>query len=77
MNVRNAFSRQNGSMLNTRSRSRSTRRRNRANASPKQTWFKSGGATPDYDLRDVVAARFMSMNQAHDRIRMKLLAAGR
>ena len=78
MNVRNAFSRQNVGTLNTRSRPRSTRRRNRSNASPgktwlKKTWLKSGGATPDYDLREVVAQRFMSMNQAHDRIRMKLL----
>jgi hypothetical protein len=74
MNVRNAFSRQNGGTLNTRQRSRSTRRRNRSNTSPRKAWLKSEGATPDDDLREVVAQRFMSMNQAHDRIRMKLLA---
>jgi hypothetical protein len=74
MNVRSAFSRQNVHTLNTRSRPRSTRRRNRSNALPGKTGLKSGGSTPDYDLREVVAARFMSMNQAHDRIRMKLLA---
>ena len=74
MNVRSAFSRQNVSTLNIRQRSRSTRRRNRSNASPRKTWLKSGGRTLDYDLREVVAQRFMSMNQAHDRIRMKLLA---
>lgn len=74
MNVRNAFSRQNVGTLNTRQRSRSTRRRNRSKASPRKTWLKSGGGTLDYDLREVVAQRFMSMNQAHDRIRMKLLA---
>ena len=73
MNVRNAFSRRSSVSLNARSRSRSTRRR-KSNPAPEKIWFKSGGATPDYDLREIVAQRFMSMNQAHDRIRMKLLA---
>jgi hypothetical protein len=72
MNVRNALSRRSSVSLNARSRSRSTRRRNASNTTAAR--FKSGGATPDYDLREVVAQRFMNMNQAHDRIRMKLLA---
>jgi hypothetical protein len=79
MNVRHAFSRQNSGTFNTRSRSRSARprstRRNASNASQRKTLLKSGGATPDYDLREVVAQRFMSMNQAHDRIRTELLAS--
>lgn len=74
MNYHNAVSRYQGGTVKTRSRSRSTRRRNAANADPGKTWFKSGGATPDDDLREVVAQRFMNMNQDHDRIRMKLLA---
>ncbi len=78
MNVRNVFSRHDSVTLNGRSRSRSTRprstHRNASNASPRKTWLKSGGAAPDYDLQEVVAQRFMSMNEAHDRIRMKLLA---
>lgn len=79
MNVRKAYSRQNSGTFNARSRSRSTRprstRRNASNASPRETWLRSGGATPDYELREVVAQRFMSMNQAHDRIRSELLAS--
>jgi hypothetical protein len=79
MHVRNAFSRQNSGTLNARSRSRSTRprstRRNASNASQRKTWPKSGGATPDYDLQEVVAQRFMIMNQTHDRIRTELLAS--
>jgi hypothetical protein len=75
MNVRNAFSRRSSVTLNTRARSRSTRRRKASSASPGKSWFKSGGATPDYDLREVVAQRFMSMNEAHDRIRNELLAS--
>jgi hypothetical protein len=74
MNVRNASSRRSIVSLNARSRSRSTRRRNASSASQKKTWFESGGATPDDDRREIVAQRFMSMNQAHDRIRMRLLA---
>lgn len=77
MNASNAFSRQNSGTFNSRPRSRTTRRRNASNASQRKTWFKNGAATPDYDLREVVAQRFMSMNQAHDRIRTKLLATGR
>jgi hypothetical protein len=74
MNVRNAVSRYHSGTLKSRSRSRLTRRRSASNASAEKAWFKSSGATSDYDLREVVAQRFMSMNQAHDRIRMKLLA---
>ena len=76
MNLRNAFSHDRSSILNVRSRARTPRKR-KASASQRQTWFKSGGASPDYDLREVVAQRFMSMNEAHDRIRTKLLATGR
>ena len=76
MNVRNAFSRTHGAALRTRARSRSTLRQNAAKPPPEKTWFKNEGATTDYDLREVVAQRFMSMNQAHDRIRTRLLATG-
>lgn len=75
MNVRNAFSRQNSGTFDARSRSRSTRRRHAANASRRKAGLQSGGATPDYDLREVVAQRFMSMNEAHDRIRNELLTS--
>lgn len=79
MNVRNAFSRHRSVNVNARSRSRSTRPRstrgNGSNASQRKTLRKSGGATPDYDLRELVAQRFMSMNEAHDRIRNELLAS--
>jgi hypothetical protein len=81
MNVRHALSRQNSVPLNARSRSRSTRprsaRRDASNASRRKAWLQSGGGTPDYDLREVVAQRFMSMSEAHDRIRTKLLRTGR
>jgi hypothetical protein len=76
MNVRNAFSRARSGALNPRSRARTPRKRN-ASASQRKTWFTTGGATPDYKLREVVAERFMSMSEAHDRIRTKLLATGR
>jgi hypothetical protein len=77
MNVRNAFSRDRSGALNARSRSRKTRERKGSSASRKKTWFTTGGATPDYNLREVVAQRFMSMSEAHDHIRTKLLATGR
>ena len=78
MNVRNALSRRNSVFLHARSRSRLTRRRTASRDSQKTSdWFKSGGATPDYDLREVVAQRFMSMSKEHDRIRTKLLGSGR
>ena len=74
MNVRNAFSRDN-SALNTHARVRRTRRRNVPRTSPKKSWVTSVDVTPDHELREVVAQRFMSMNEAHDRIRTKLLAS--
>jgi len=80
MNVHNAFSRDNSFVLNARSRVRRTRRRNGRvvrGTLPGKTWFTSTDVTPDHELREVVAQRFMNMNEAHDRIRMKLLAAGR
>lgn len=77
MNVRHAFSRANSSALNTRSRIRLTRRHNVRGRSPKKTWVPRADVTPDHELREVVAQRFMSMSEAHDLIRMKLLAAGR
>jgi hypothetical protein len=77
MNMRHALSRNNSAALNARSRVRTTRRRNAGNASQPKDWFTSGGATPDYDPREVVAQRFMSMNEAHDRIRTELLARSR
>jgi hypothetical protein len=81
MNVRNAFSRPSSVTLHARARSRSARprstRRNASDAWQRKPWFKSGGATPDYDLREVVAQRFMSMSEAHDRIRTELLANSR
>lgn len=77
MNIRNAFSRENSANFNARSRARTTRRRNASNPSRRKNWFTSAEAMPDHDLREVVAQRFMSMNEAHDRIRTKLLATGR
>jgi hypothetical protein len=76
MNVRNAFSHARSSTLNVRSRARIPRKR-KASASQRKTWFTTGGATPDYNLREVVAERFMNMSEAHDRIRTKLLATSR
>jgi hypothetical protein len=73
----NAFAREKSGTLNARLRARTPRKRRGSAASPRKTWFKSGGASPDYDLREVVAQRFMSMNEAHDRIRTKLLASSR
>jgi len=77
MNVRSAFSRQNVHAVNTRSRPRKRRERKSSTTSQRKTWFTTGDATPDYHLREVVAERFMSMSDAHDRIRTKLLAIDR
>jgi len=77
MNVRNAFAREKSGALNLRSRSRTPRKRKESAASQKKTWLPTGGATPDYNLREVVAERFMRMSETHDRIRTKLLATGR
>ncbi len=75
MNVRNVFSNSNGVTLSPRSSIRTRRQRNTSSAAPTRTWFPSANATPDSELREVVAQRFMSMNEAHDRIRTKLLAS--
>jgi hypothetical protein len=75
MNARNAFSRDNSSALNTRFRVRRTRRRNVPRSSATKTWFTSADVTPDHERREVVTQRFMSMNEAHDRIRTELLAS--
>ena len=75
MNVHNAFSRDNSFVLNARSRARRTRRRSVTGTSPKKTSFTRAEVTPDHELREVVAQRFMSMNEAHDRIRTELLAS--
>ena len=75
MNVRNAFSRDNSFVLNARSRVRRTHRRNVRGTLPGKTWFTSTDVTPDHELREVVAQRFMNMNEAHDRIRTELLAS--
>jgi len=77
MNARNAFARARSGALNARSRARTPRKRKSSAASQRKTWSTTGGATPDYNLREVVAERFMSMSEAHDRIRTKLLATGR
>jgi hypothetical protein len=76
MNVHNAFDRDKNSGLNGRSRARTSRKR-KGSASQRRTWFTTGGAAPDYNLRETVAERFMNMSEAHDRIRTKLLATGR
>ena len=75
MNARNAFSSDNSSALNTRFRVRQTPRRNVRRTSAKKAWFTSADLTPDHEVREVVAERFMSMNEAHDRIRTELLAS--
>ena len=72
MNVRYAFSRGNSSALNARSRVRRTRRRNVRGTLPGKTWFASTDVTPDHELREVVAQRFMNMNEAHDRVLLLL-----
>ena len=77
MNVRNALSRHTRAALNTRSRARKPRERQDSTASQRKRWFTTDGVTTDYSLRKVVAERFMSMSEAHDRIRTKLLATGR
>jgi len=76
MNVRNALSRHNSAALNDRSRVRIPRR-GTSNRSQSKSWFPPADAVQEPDRREVVAQRFMSMNEAHDRIRTKLLAAGR
>lgn len=75
MNVRNAFSGDNRAIPNARSRSRTNRRRNASDASRTRTWFTNANTIPDSELREVVAQRFSSMNEAHDRIRTELLAS--
>ena len=77
MNVHKALSRDNSAPLTTRWRSHKRRERKGSAASQERTWFTSEAAAPDYDLREAVAERFMSMSAAHDRIRTKLLATGR
>jgi hypothetical protein len=74
MNVRKAFSPDNGTTLNLRSRIGRSQRRT-STTSRRKTWFRHADATPDVELRSVVAQRFMSMNAAHDRIRTELLAS--
>ena len=75
MNVRNALARDNSSTLNGHSRARLSQRRKTRSAALRKTWFTRAEATSDPELRDVVAQRFMSMNEAHDRIRTELLAS--
>ena len=75
MNARNASFRDNSSALNTHFRVRRTRRRNVPRSSAKKAWFTSADLTPDHEVREVVAERFISMNEAHDRIRTELLAS--
>lgn len=76
MNVRNALSRHNSAALNDRSRVHTPRRRTSI-SSQSRSWLPAADAVQEPDRREVVAQRFMSMNEAHDRIRTKLLAAGR
>jgi len=75
MNVRNALSRHNSAALNDRSRVHIPRRS--TSRSQRRSWLPAADAVQETDRREVVAQRFMSMNEAHDRIRMKLLTAGR
>jgi hypothetical protein len=75
MNGRNALARDNGSTLNAHSRARLSQRRKTRSAAPRKNWFPRADGTPDPELREVVAQRFMSMNEAHDRIRTELLAS--
>jgi len=74
MNVRNAFAREKAAastcgraLVHLASEKNLPRRQ-------KKTWLPTGGATPDYNLREVVAERFMRMSETHDRIRTRLLA---
>jgi hypothetical protein len=75
MNVRNALARDNSSTLSAYPRARLSQRRKSRSAALSKTWFLSTDATPDPELRDVVAQRFKSMNESHDRIRTELLAS--
>ena len=77
MTLRKALSRNNSAHFNTRWRSHKRRHRKGSTPTLKKTWFPNEGAACDYDLREVVAERFMSMSAAHDRIRAKLLATNR
>lgn len=75
MNVRNALARDNSPIRNARSRDYTTRRRTTAPGSQKRSWLPAADAVQDNDRREVVAQRFLSMNEAHDRIRTELLAS--
>ena len=66
-----ALFRENGA-LNTNSRAGSARRGN-GSPSGRNGWFTSEAS--DQDVRDVVAQRFMSMTEAHDRIRTEVLTS--
>jgi hypothetical protein len=71
MNIVTALFRDNGA-LNTNSRAGSARRRI-GSAFGRKGWFTSEAS--DQDVRDVVAQRFMSMTEAHDRIRTEVLTS--
>ena len=70
MNIAALF-RDNGA-LNKGSRTGSERRAS-GSVSGRKRWFTSEAS--DQDVRDVVAQRFMSMTEAHDRIRTEVLAS--
>ena len=53
----------------------SSQRQRSDNSSRRRQWFPEQPAAIDEPLRDIVAHRFMDMNQEHDRIRMQLLAS--
>lgn len=70
MNIATALFRDNGA-LNTSSRAGS--HRGNGSASGRKRWFTSQAS--DQAVRDLVAQRFMSMTEAHDRIRTEVLAS--
>jgi hypothetical protein len=77
MNVRNTFSGDNSETLDARSGVHATQRRSTSIGSQRESGLRPVDAIPDQERREVVAQRFLSMNEAHDRIRTKLLASSR
>jgi hypothetical protein len=77
MNVSNTLSRHHSAPLNDGPRLNATSRRGPSIRSQSKSRLQPTDAIQEQDRREVVAQRFMSMNEAHDRIRTRLLAAGR
>lgn len=77
MKVHNAFSGDKGATLNASSRVHTPQRRSTSIGSQRKSWLPPANEGQGHDRREVVAQRFLRMDEAHDRIRTKLLAASR